>query len=171
MDREVYGEELKMTLPRKDTLTQQDLKMYCTYDYETGILEVREWVGNKIRKNKKGYLTVCLDGRQYMIHRLVWLYHYGKFPEAFIDHRNGKPDDNRIDNLRQATRQQNEYNKGAKKGKLSRYKGVARNKDKWCARIRTPSGRLYLGSFNTEDEAYNAYCEAAKKIQGEFFRL
>jgi hypothetical protein len=50
------------------------------------------------------------EGKQYMAHRIIWALHHGREPEGFIDHINGKPWDNRIENLREATPAQNRWN-------------------------------------------------------------
>ena len=50
--------------------------------------------------DKYGYVIITVDGVSFAAHRLVWFYHYNVWPDKIIDHINGDPSDNRIDNLR-----------------------------------------------------------------------
>lgn len=61
-----------------------------------------------------GYLFVKVDGVRYPLHRLVFLYVNGEFPEKGfdVDHINRNKEDNRLDNLRIVTRRQNSLNTG-----------------------------------------------------------
>lgn len=61
--------------------------------------------------DKEGYVRIKLLGKDYMAHRLVWLYFNGVFPEGQLDHENRKPADNRIENLSEATNRENNLNK------------------------------------------------------------
>lgn len=89
------------------------------------------------------------------------------------DHIDGDGLNNRRDNLRAATKSENMHNSGRKAANTSGYKGVGwcRRLGRWRARIRTSSGRKYLGSYDTREAAYAAYCDAAERIHGEFARL
>lgn len=64
---------------------------------------------SRIRRGAN-YATVAFEGRLILAHRLVWTLHYGRYPEGIIDHINGLKGDNRIENLREATRAQNRWN-------------------------------------------------------------
>lgn len=95
-----------------------------------------------------------------------------------VDHINGNPLDNRRENLRVASRSQNQHNKGSivlRKGKptSSIYKGVAWNKRKrgWWVAIAVNRKSIFIGVFKDEIEAAKAYDEAAKKHHGSFARL
>ena len=94
-------------------------------------------------------------------------------PHEYVDHINGDGLDNRRENLRLATKSQNAMNARKRSDNSSGYKGVTyhKQKNRWTAEIRVNKERIYLGCFTTPEDAYSAYCEAAKKHFGEFARL
>jgi hypothetical protein len=112
-----------------------------------------------------GYIQINMCNKLFMAHRLVWLLAHGRFPELFLDHIDLDKQNNRLSNLREATRSQNGFNRPSWTGNLKGASYKARN-NKWQAMI----GREYLGLFNTEQEAHAAYLEAAKLRCGDFAR-
>lgn len=90
-----------------------------------------------------------------------------------VDHRNGDKLDNRRNNLRAASIQQNSFNRASAKGSSSRFKGVTwdRSRGKWMAAIQINGRTKTLGRFLDEEMAALAYNEAAKVAHGEFARL
>ena len=58
-----------------------------------------------------GYLVIRIDRKLYQAHRICWLLFHGSFPENELDHKNLIKYDNRLENLRLATRSQNSFNK------------------------------------------------------------
>jgi hypothetical protein len=87
-----------------------------------------------------------------------------------IDHRNRRPWDHRWDNLRIATRSDNMHNKAPAKGKSSKYKGVTKIKgrERWTAHITIRGKTRYLGTFDDEFKAAQAYNAAVRKYCPEF---
>ncbi|WP_412102526.1 HNH endonuclease [Paenibacillus alvei] len=99
----------------------------------------------------------------------------GDVGDYVVDHINGDPLDNRRENLRVATRNENCRNRRRRKRYKYRFKGVTYDKDKvvnkWRARISYEGKRHCLGYFYTETEAAKAYNEAAIRLHGEFASL
>lgn len=110
-----------------------------------------------------GYSTIMVDGKSYYAHRLAWLLHTGKWPKNQIDHINRVRDDNRIENLREATKSQNQINSGMYRNNKSGYRGVHFSKaaNKWVAEIKRDGVIRHLGVFVTAKEASNKFMEAA----------
>lgn len=90
-------------------------------------------VAGGITRLRSGYARryVYIDSRSYPIHRIIWLYVYGVWPRHEIDHRDGDGLNNRLSNLREATRTQNCTNIPQRQGTVTGYKGVQRNGDRW----------------------------------------
>lgn len=123
--------------------------------------------------DRHGYRQIKIDGRLHLAHRLAWLWKYGEWPEGDLDHINLNADDNRIANLRLATRSENHANRRARVDSKSGLKGVHFEKARgcWIAHIVWRGKRRKIGRFATAEEAYDAYCKAAKEQWGEFARL
>lgn len=121
----------------------------------------------------RGYVSVVIDRQRVWAHRLAFLYVTGSLPPrgVEVDHRNQDKSDNRWCNLRLATKPQNRQNSKGKSSNTSGFVGVHWNKklQKWQARIRTPEGRKYLGSFPTAAAAGKARQAAAVGLYGDTF--
>lgn len=154
-------------------LTQARLKELLSYNPETGeFTRIKRTgrskpVGTVIKTpHNAGYVTAAIDGEEYLQHRLVWLYVYGHFPTADLDHINGRRSDNRLANLRQAARFENHQNKGIQSNNTSGHIGVSwrKNRGRWIAQIRTLGVNRYLGSYKTAEEARDAYLRAKEAM-------
>lgn len=90
--------------------------------------------------------------------------------KRIVDHINGIKTDNRLSNLRICTPAQNQHNQKKRMDNTSGYKGVAFRRDsgRFRARISINGKRKNLGSFDSAEEAYEAYCAAAIELHGEF---
>lgn len=129
-----------------------------------------------VKPNSEGYLLICIDSKKYRASRLAWLYVYGKWPLGDLDHKDGNKTNERIENLRLATRSQNTTNGIRRRTNTSGFKGVSQcvsrgvKYERWFARITKNSHVHHLGCFGTPKEAHAAYVKAAKKLFGEFAR-
>lgn len=160
-------------------ITHDELKRVLDYDPETGVFRWKQprpkvRVGDIAGTTTSDYVKMCIDGKRYWAHRLAWLYVYGEWPERDLDHINGNGSDNRIDNLRQATKKQNMRNVKRHDDGCSGLKGVTycgRRKSKWVAQINVDGFHKYLGRFSCPAAAHFAYCIAADRHFGEFARV
>ncbi len=116
-----------------------------------------------------GYYQTGIQGKYFKNHRLIFLMHHGYLP-ALIDHIDGNRLNNRIENLRPATRSQNSFNSMKSKSNTSGVKGVSWRKDlkKYRARLYANKKTYELGLFKTMEEAEQAIADARNKHHGEF---
>ena len=104
-------------------------------------------------------------------HRAAWWIAYGQIPdEVVIDHINGDPFDNRLCNLRLATKAQNNWNSKKSSKNTSGLKGASlvNRTGKWMAQISIDGKRKNLGQYHTVEEAHSVYADAAKRVYGKF---
>lgn len=165
---------------RKNDVAIDVLKEWLSYDPDSGILRWNKrrarcvWVGDPAGSlTSFGYLRVSIDGRRYACHRIAWAMTYGCWPQGDLDHINGNRSDNRIVNLRQATRAQNCQNRKRCSLNTSGVKGVSwwTRQKKWRAHIRANGRPHLLGAYSCFGRAIKAYREAARELHGEFARL
>lgn len=106
--------------------------------------------------DRYGYRVVQIDKVRVKYHRAVFAFHHGYWPET-VDHVNRNPLDNRIENLRAATRAQQQWNVLRTKKAKSGYVGVEQKGCRWRAVTKINGRKIYLGSFATPEEARDAY--------------
>ena len=105
---------------------------------------------------ERGRKQIMIDGERYYSHRICWLIFYGEHPEGEIDHINGDPTDNRINNLRVVSRVENLRNMKQYETNTSGVTGVSKQGSRWKAYIHVEGKQKYLGLFEYFDDAVNA---------------
>jgi hypothetical protein len=160
-------------MPRKP-LPLDGIEELFAYDPDLGAIT---WIKSPAKAvagcldKRNGYWRIKANGKLYAAHRIAWYLHTGEDPGSKdIDHINGNRNDNRACNLRLATRSENMRNTKKRQGGTSNHKGVSweSGRSKWRADIRINGKSRQIGRFDTELEAYAAYCEAAIAHHGEF---
>jgi hypothetical protein len=148
-------------------VTQEQVKEL--FDYRDGALYWKKYHASNAKAGepagctrKDGYRIIWCHNKSYLRSRLVWLWHYGKFPNQDIDHINRNTSDDRIENLRDVSRAVNLLNKGSHKG-VSGYPGVAwlKARKKWKGAVHHDGTehRLYYG------DSFLAACRAVRKFR------
>lgn len=145
------------------------------YEDDADLVFSHCWTWHTSGNRQTGHYVTNSNGQVIGIHRWVLARKLGKIP-SICDHINGLGNDNRRDNLREATGQQNQINRFKQKGDYtSKYKGVRKSGNKrgrgWRAQIYFNSEYIHLGMFHTEIGAAKAYNKKAIELFGEFARL
>jgi hypothetical protein len=157
---------------RKIALTKEQWALVSAVDYPSLMehnwiawwnTKTRSYYAKRVEKRNGQVFTI-------MMHNAV----FGPVaPGNRVDHRSVNSLDNRRTNLREATHGQNMCNSGKRQNNTSGYKGVTWSKKhrKWVAQIGKDRTHHYLGLFDDPEVAHQAYCEAAKRLHGEFARF
>lgn len=152
-------------------------KLRDIFDYKDGNL-LWKIVRKGVNKDKiagytrpDGYRTTRVDGKSYLVHRLVFMYHNGFMPSV-IDHIDGDPRNNKIENLRECTMAQNTANSKRKRTNLSGVKHVRWNKScsKWQVIMQINGKQRHVGVYKDLELAELVAIEARNKYHGEFAR-
>lgn len=159
-------------------MTPDDVKALLDYDPLTGDFRWKVRRGQasvgKIAgtPHNQGYIQIKAGEKIVLAHRLAWFVTYGKFPSCDIDHINGDKRDNRIANLRLATRSENMANTTLPRSNTSGFKGVwyFKRTGRWMAGFRKDGKSIHLGYFDTAEEAAEAHRIAYAKAFGEYAR-
>lgn len=118
-----------------------------------------------------GYRYVAIGKNRQLSHRIAWAMYYGRWPKGDIDHINMDRLDNRIVNLRIATRAQNMSNRSHTKGNTLKAKGVELTRTgRYAVKISKDYKRYHVGTFDTVAQAIDAYATKAKELHKEFAR-
>ena len=158
-------------------LRYEEVARLFTYDRETGVLYWRirdrntirrKYVAGSIKGAKDGYRRVGIKGKTYQEHRIIMMLCFGHIPEnAEIDHINHVRDDNHLVNLRFVTRSENRKNQSVNSKNATGVTGVTfdKNRNKYRAQIKVNRKAIYLGIFDTLEEAAAARAEANLKFK------
>lgn len=159
-------------------ISQEELKKVLEYTPNTGVFIWRKRLSTRIKLgdpagniSPTGYLEIRIHTKLYGAHRLAWLYVHGSFPEADVDHINGVRHDNRISNLRPATRTENNHNLPIRVSNTSGHQGVSWDKDrkKWLAQLSHNKTRILFKRFESQSDAISAYENAKAACAGNFY--
>ena len=159
------------------------LKDFCdairtAFTYDNGVLRwqivqgYRAAVGSAAGgKGKEGYVKIKWKGKMYQAHRLIFAYHHSWLPDE-VDHINGNRADNRIENLRAATKNLNQHNAQRRSDNKSGVKGVhwCERDERWIAIIRHDNKVAFRGYYRDLSAAKIAVQEARKHLHGSFAR-
>ena len=149
------------------------------FEYKDGQLYWKKSTNKKIKIGQiagcitnKGYLTIKVNKKPYLAHVIIFAMHHGYFPKE-IDHIDCNKLNNKIENLREATREQNQWNRKIQSNNTSGCKGVYwSNRDKtWRVAIRFNKKINHLGSFKDFELAELVAVEARSKFHGNFAKF
>ena len=112
---------------------------------------------------------VIINGKHYLTHRIVFMMHHGYLPQ-FVDHIDRNRSNNKIENLREASLEQNAQNAKVRKDATSGVKGVSWSKvDKvWRVRVQANGKRKDFGGFKDLELAELVAMEARHKYHGNY---
>ncbi len=127
------------------------------------------FIGDLAGTKKNGYIWIRIDTKVFAAHILAWVLMKGDWPAELIDHEDKDRANNRWTNLRPATYQQNQFNRGASKRNKYGQKGVSKHKGRYRAQIREGGTIRHIGLFATPEEAGAAYRAEAKRLHGVFY--
>ena len=156
----------------------KELKEYLYI--KNGELYWKKYAGQRAIKDSEagsydkhsGYSKIKFRGKHYLVHRIIWALHYGVWPSKDLDHINGFKADNRIENLREVTHQQNCVNRPKNCNNTSGFKGViyCKASGKYRARIGIDGNRVCLGYYTTPEQASRIYEQTADEWFGTYRR-
>ena len=146
---------------RKQPSTEEVLNYLSNFTYNKGNGTIINSNGRVIgTRDRYGYLVYNILGRQFKVHRLIWLLETGEWPTGIIDHSDGVKNNNRFDNLKDTTQKVNcnNPNNTIRSDNVSGTKGVSwDNKvNKWCVRIQKEGKYKFIGYFKDKSKAVEA---------------
>ena len=154
-------------------LTQVQVREMFDYNPETGEVIRKITVGWNAKAgdlagglNTDGYMQVEIASKKYLLHRIIWLWVTGRWPEPEVDHENHIHGDNRWENLRETSHLENGRNQSLRKDSMTGFPGVGRDKrrNKWRAKIQHEGQRKHLGYFDKKEDAV----AARKAAEGKY---
>lgn len=158
-------------------LSLNQINKYLHVDAEEGIVTWKyhdqrpDLVGREAGSINQGYRRISVCGYQVYRYQIIWFVHYGVWPTTTIDHQDTDMLNDRISNLREATKAQNVANSGMNVLNTSGYKGVSfcKSTGRWRASISIDRQSINLGRYDTAEEAHQAWLDAAINARGEEF--
>lgn len=156
----MLGADLQMK-KRPQPSTAEVLEYLSNMKYDKTSGKIINLKGKHIgTKDKRGYLVYNILGKQFKVHRLIWLLETGDFPNGVIDHIDGVKDNNRISNLRDTTDKVNRNNPNNKLSSQNKsgVSGVSwcNTRKKWCVRLQKGDKYRFMGYYESKKEAIEA---------------
>lgn len=153
-------------------ITAERLRRLLHYDQNTGIFTWKEHYAKNVVIGSpagfvdgRGYVRLCIDQREYQVHRLAFLYVNGEWPTQQLDHINQIKHDNRMCNLREVSPEENSQNQRRAHGRnKSGVLGVTTVGKRFRANIWVGGVRHNLGNYASAEQAGNAYIEAKRRL-------
>lgn len=146
------------------------VRNWFTYDPLEGVLIRKLKTSSRLEDKVPIDKRLWFLGVRYPYSHIIWVVHFGKWPDVYIDHKDHNQLNFKLDNLREATESQNQHNKRMNNplGKGVAYDRSTYRTRPWIARIMVNNQSIFLGSYATSEEAAKAYADAAHKYHGEF---
>ena len=117
--------------------------------------------------NSDGYINIGFKNKHLSAHRVVFLLNYGYLPEV-VDHIDGNPSNNKIENLRASNKSTNAMNRSARVDSKTGIKNVYPYKKGWAVNININKKRTHIGYFKDIELAELVAIEARNKYHGTF---
>lgn len=145
------------------------------FHYEDGSLFRKKQIGEEIfigkivGRRSHAYRAVSVAGKEYMEHRIIFLFHHGYLPPE-VDHIDGNKSNNRIENLRAASHSDNLKNQKLKSSNTSGQKNVgwAKREQRWRVRLTVDGKDKHIGYFKDRELADLVAIEACNLHHKEF---
>lgn len=157
--------------PEEKLVNLRELATLVNYDPETGIVTYKssnKEVGCKCYRTdgRKNGIQKQYKGKKIYVHQLIWVIVYDKLPEYVIDHKNGDPWDNRIENLRDVTSSDNAKNAKLRKDNTTGVSGVSfsKKRNRFVANIWVDTNRKHIGNFVHLHDAETAIKKARAEL-------
>lgn len=140
-------------------------------DYKDGALYWKDSTPVSSYRDTRGYMRIGLNKKRYLQHRIIYLMFYGHLPRI-VDHIDGDPTNNKIQNLRAATNAENLQNMRLHPETMSGCKNVSWDKKarKWVVMLVVNGVKKYFGLFKDLELADLVATEARDKFHGKFAR-
>lgn len=159
---------------RSIPITGQTFERILDYCPETGIFRRKMHgragkIAGQISTCGYRQISVRWEGKRLQLaaHRVAWMWMHGRWPKEEIDHINGDKRDNRIDNLRELTRGQNQTAGPQHHDSTQPYKGVfLLPSGRWRSWTMKDYKRIHIGVYDTAEEAHAAYVVARQQLHG-----
>ena len=155
-------------------ITQEYL--HSIFNYRDGILYWKIKPSNAVNigdvagcLDKNNYFRVTIFYKLYGVHRIIFFMHNNYLPKI-IDHIDGNPKNNNINNLREANNCSNMWNSKLHSRNTSKYKNVIfrKERNKWTCRFKVNGKNIMRGAFNTAEEANLYAINLRNELHGEF---